>query len=168
MRIAPLTKNTRSVGLVMLLLAGSATAFGSAAGPAHEHGHAPHGPDALESPPPPGARWETDPTLEQGMNRIRAALAGALPAWRAGTFDRTQAHALATAVADNVAFMVANCKLAPAADAALHLLLADLQRGAAVLHEAPASPEGVPRMVAALRRYPQHFAHHGWEPLPGP
>lgn len=139
---------------------------GSAFAQAHDHGDAHETREEVPPAPPPGALWETDAALEQGMARVRDAVAAVLPAWHAGELSLAQAAALAGTVEENVAFLVANCKLEPAADAALHGLLAEFMQGASALERDPTSPEGMPRIVAALRAYPERFAHEGWAPLP--
>ncbi|HEY9150585.1 MAG TPA: hypothetical protein VIQ75_07250 [Gammaproteobacteria bacterium] len=110
-----------------------------------------------------GERWNTDAALREGMERVRASFAEVLPAYKRGELSPEAATDAAQAIEDHVAFMVENCKLEPAADAVLHVLVAELLQGAAGLRQAPASPEGLPRIHGVLRDYPRYFDHPGWE-----
>ncbi|MGE0081319.1 MAG: hypothetical protein AB7U81_08480 [Thiohalomonadaceae bacterium] len=155
--------------VVFAWLATAALACPGAAVAADHAGHS-HGPEdhpaglTLE----PGAGpWATDAALREGMGRIRDAVAQALTSSAEGRLTRETAGALARSIEDNVAYLVANCTLTPQADAALHVLLGQLQHGAHVLRTDPASPEGIASIHAALRDYPRHFSHPGWSALPG-
>ncbi|MCW9058366.1 MAG: hypothetical protein OQL11_05790 [Gammaproteobacteria bacterium] len=110
-----------------------------------------------------GERWATDAALREGMERVRASFAEVLPAYQRGEFSHEAATDTARAIDDHVAFLVENCKLEPAADAVLHVLVAELLQGTATLRKAPASPEGLPRIHGVLRDYPRYFDHTGWE-----
>ncbi len=97
------------------------------------------------------------------MGRIRDAVAAAGPAP-----SQEAAAALAQTVREQVSYLVANCKLKPRADAALHVLIADLLAGAESMVAAPSSGEGLERIGSVLRRYPEYFEHPGWQGLAGP
>src|SRR3546814_11665123 len=56
--------------------------------------------------------------------------------------SREQATALASEIEQSVNYLFANCRLEPAADAALHGLLAQLLQGAAALRRDPAADDG--------------------------
>lgn len=101
-------------------------------------------------------RWAPDPPLQQGMRRMRDALAG-LAHHEMGHLDETQVDNLATEVDEAAAFMFANCKLEPEPDVALHGVLARLMAGAEALHAAPADPTPVADMRAALEDYTKLF-----------
>jgi hypothetical protein len=100
----------------------------------HEHGDntsSDDGADALTTLQASGRRWAPDPPLQQGMARVGTAL---------DSFERTAAdeQAAATLGAETEAavdHIFANCKLAPAADADLHVVLAELLAGSAALAE---------------------------------
>jgi hypothetical protein len=104
-----------------------------------------------------GRKWPTDVPLRQGMENIRAALAGS-----------TDDAALARDVRAEVADMVQNCRLEPAADAQLHVVLVQFMAGAeamegAVEDETPQA--GRRRISNALNVYGRHFDHPGWSDL---
>jgi hypothetical protein len=135
----------------------------------HGHGHGPahdHGAAALTLND--GQRWETDAPLRLGMQRIRDAVALQLLAGKPPALPPTQAKVLADTVQENVTYLIQNCRLAPAADANLHLIINDLMTGAALLTTDGHSAEGLAKLRDALREYPRHFNHPNWDPLPAP
>ncbi len=115
-----------------------------------------------------GKRWETDLALRTGMQRIRDAVAPAVLAQAAGRLTLAEAERLAATVQENVSDLIANCKLAPKADAALHVIITDLLSGSAMLKAEPASPAGSSLLIQALRHYADTFAHPDWQPVTAP
>ncbi len=107
-----------------------------------------------------GQRWIADAPLTVGMARIRAAvqLASELP-----RLDQESAALLVQTVRNEVNFLIINCRLQPAADATLHVFIAQLLSAATSLRNDPASVDGLPRMQQVLLEYPQYFAHPGWQ-----
>lgn len=147
----------------LLLVAGPGHAAGAA-----DHGHEHHGHAAQDAGGlvlNDGERWATDAALREGMGRVRASFAEVLPAYKRGELSPEAAADAARDIDDHVAFLVENCRLDPAADAVLHVLLADLLQGTATLRKAPASPEGLPRIHGVLQDYPRYFDHPGWEEI---
>ena len=115
-----------------------------------------------------GARWQTDAALRTGMEAIRDALARAIPQVHAGRFDGAQYRALAESVEGQVAYIVQNCKLEPAADEVLHAVIADIGKGVDVIAGRAGGVEreqGVVHLVGALDAYASHFDHPGWKAL---
>ena len=72
-----------------------------------------------------------------------------------------QAVALATLVDQDIQFLVANCELEPAADAALHLIIAKLSAAAQAVKADPADRSRIPSMRDALRDYGRQFDDPG-------
>lgn len=130
----------------------------------HEHGE--HGEAALSLND--GQRWETDLPLRTGMQRIRDAVAPVVHAQAAGRLSASDADRLVATVQENVNYLIANCKLAPKADATLHVIITDLLSGSGMLKAEPASPAGSLLVVQALRRYADYFAHPDWQPVTVP
>ena len=83
----------------------------------------------------------------------------------AGTYSATQYAALAAGIEKQIGQIVANCRLPPAADAQLHLVIADLAAGAAAMKGADKPMSGAVKIFRALGAYPKFFAHEGWKPL---
>src|SRR4029079_9020202 len=114
-----------------------------------------------------GKKWATDAALRQYMGEIRALVEADVGAIHAGNASPAQYQALGAQVEKKVESIVAECKLPPAADAMLHLIVADLVAGADVMQgKAPgAVAEGAPRAVTAANAYGLYFDHAGWKPL---
>jgi hypothetical protein len=112
-------------------------------------------------------RWKTDPPLREGMGRIRTAV-DALQHYEHGHMGPEQALQLAAGIEKDVAFIVANCKLEPKADAMLHLVIADLGTGTDAM--AGKNPQlrpalGLVKVAQAVNQYGSHFDHPGFKPI---
>jgi len=74
---------------------------------------------------------------------------------------------LGTLVEARVATIVAECRLEPAADANLHLVVAELIAGADAMQgkirTTPAA--GAMQTVRAVNQYGRYFNHPGWKPV---
>lgn len=135
---------------------GAAVAAGS-----HDHGSA-----ATMLKLNNGAKWETDGALRSGMEAIRSEIAQALPAVHAKRYAAAQYEALGQAVEQQLAYIVQNCKLTPAADEVLHGVIAEIGKGVDVVAGRKAIDDrsrGVVHLVRALDDYGTYFAHPGWE-----
>lgn len=146
--------------LLVLVLAAPLAAAGDPPS-SHDH-HAPAGALQLDH----GRRWATTPPLRQGMNGIRKAVVGAVPAHAPRALTAVEARQLADAIRLQVDYLVANCVLAPEADAALHVLLGQMLEGAQALRRNPADEAALQRILAALENYPAYFDDKGWRRLP--
>jgi hypothetical protein len=115
-----------------------------------------------------GKKWATDESLRLGMSRVRDALATRLGGIRSGKLKPDEYAALATEVEAQVAFMVQNCKLDPAADENLHLIIAEMATGIDAIRGKPARTgprRGAMKVVKALGDYGRYFDHPGWTGL---
>jgi hypothetical protein len=125
------------------------------------HQHADHEPAELTLDH--GQRWRTDAPLREGMERIRTAVLEATGHTNAaGGLDASPGKRLADTIDDSIAFMVTHCRLAPEADANLHILIGRLAEAAALAREPAESNTALSRMQAAVAAYPQYFEHPGW------
>lgn len=137
------------------------TAPARAADPAHEHGA--HGAASLKLDK--GQKWKTDAPLRQGMASIKAAVQPHLHAIHGNTVKAATYPALAKRTDTQIAFMVKNCKLAPDADAQLHLIIAELGAAAEAMagrDKAQSPQQGALQLVHALETYGEFFHHPGW------
>ena len=75
---------------------------------------------------------------------------------------------MADSMQKHVTHLMHNCKLAPQADAALHVLITELMEDAALVAANPQSEAGRSKLANALRNYPKYFDHPNWRPLPAP
>lgn len=147
-----------------LILATMLALNGAPAGAADStHQHDAHGATALKLDN--GQKWKTDAPLRQGMARIKAALLPHLDAIHENKLKGPQYRALAKQTNAQIAFMVANCKLAPEADAQLHLIIAELGAAAEAMagdDKKQSRQEGAMRLHQALETYGSFFDHPGW------
>lgn len=125
------------------------------AAPASHDAHADHSPAPILAE---GQRWPTDEALRAAMTRIREAVERIDPQ----QLQTANANVLATAVEQDVAYMVSNCRLEPEPDAALHLLIGRMMNAAAALRKDPMSDAGMPQLMAVLHEYQATFDHPGW------
>lgn len=99
-----------------------------------------------------GSKWNTDAPLRQGMMAMHAAALATSPV------------ELADLVETQTAYIIANCRLPPDADANLHLVIERLIDGADQLRIGDGEP-GRAEVVTALNAYGAHFDHPGWQPI---
>jgi hypothetical protein len=135
--------------------------------PAAAQDHAHHSADAVDAAAAPAQRWKTDAPLREGMGRIRGAVEG-LQHYERGHMGPDQATELANGIARDVNFIVANCKLEPSADAALHPIIGALMKGALALKAKPADLAAIPPMRSALQDYARQFDDPGFAALAKP
>jgi hypothetical protein len=115
-----------------------------------------------------GRKWATDEPLRAGMGRIRGLVEPQLGAAHAGKLTPARYRELATKVETEVGGIVANCKLEPKADAALHMVIADIFAGTDTMagKDAQASPAlGLVKVAQAVNEYGSHFDHPGFKPI---
>lgn len=155
---------------LMGILVASALAGGTLAGvtvqaaepaqaQAHSHGEAAHTLKLND-----GKKWETDAPLRDGMAKIGAAVDSKLPALGKAQ-EAAQFDALAGEIDTQLASIVQNCKLEPAADEVLHVILAEMMEGNEALRAGSGESRmhGVERVVDTLKAYAEHFDHPGFE-----
>lgn len=135
------------------------------AGDAHRHdSHAAAHGLALND----GRKWPTDHALRDAMTVIRNDIDASLHDIHRNRLSNARYGALAATVDTRVAYIVANCKLAPEADAQLHLVIADLLDGAAAMagkRKGVRRQQGAAKVVSALQNYGSFFDHPGWQPI---
>jgi hypothetical protein len=111
-----------------------------------------------------GRKWGTDAALRAGMAAIQRAFEADHPAIHSGAETDAQYAALAGRIDTQVQSIVANCRLPPAADANLHLVIADLLQGVAIMRGQQAARtrhDGAALVHAALQAYAKHFDDPG-------
>lgn len=145
----------------MLLAAGLAL---GATGPALATGGHSHDAGAMTLQLDHGKKWATDAPLRQGMSGIRAALVPALEPIHKNTLSAVRYGELAAAIEAQIDQVVKNCKLPDAADAQLHIVLAQILEGVEGMKGADRQV-GAVKVVKALDVYGEHFDDAGWKPL---
>jgi hypothetical protein len=156
---------TRRALLTAALVTAFALGTGGATLAADPHQHAAGEPSKLVLDH--GKKWATDEPLRKNMGEIRAALAARQADIHKGTLAPEDYKALGTLVEARVATIVAECKLEPAADANLHLIVAELIAGAdAMQGKSKTTPAaGAVQAIRAANRYGTYFDHPGWKRL---
>lgn len=148
--------------LGLALMTTAPFAFAQDGNEAHAHGHDAH--VAAEAAPAPENRWAVDAPLQAGMGKIRTAVES-LAHHEMGHLDKKQVVTLAAEVDAQVQYLIANCKLDPKADAALHGIIGALLAGSASLKDKPDDAAPVATLRAALADYPKFFDDPTWQPL---
>lgn len=146
-----------TIAAMPLLLSALAVPFAHA-----QEGHEHHAPAAAVSQEIPAQRYATDAPLRKGMAQIRTAV-DALGHYERGHMGAEQAAGFASDIQAQVAYLVANCKLEPEADAALHGIIAKLGAGAQALKTDPANLAAIPPMREALADYQRTFDDPAFE-----
>ena len=120
-------------------------------------------PAASTRAPLPAERYATDAPLREGMTRVRSAL-DELRHYEMGHMPENMALERVATIEEAARYMFANCKLPPAADAALHGMLGPLLAGAAALEKDPKDMAAVAAMRKAVANYPRYFDDPQWQP----
>lgn len=128
--------------------------------PQHAHDHAQHAPDAAATPAP-AQRWATDAPLRKGMADIRGAVQ-ALGHYEMGHMGPEQALQQVATIEQSIGYLIANCKLDPQADAALHGIIGQLGQGIAALKADPQDLAAIATLRSALQEYPRLFDDPDW------
>ena len=126
----------------------------------HDHGH--EGGEAAAAGhvvATPAQRWTTDAPLRAGMRDIRNVVE-ALGHYEHGHIGEDQAVLLARQVQGHIGGIVANCRLEPEADAALHVVLASRAQGANAGRQRESAAR-CPRRVAPCREPLDASGHCG-------
>ncbi|PKO88026.1 MAG: hypothetical protein CVU16_14735 [Betaproteobacteria bacterium HGW-Betaproteobacteria-10] len=146
-----------------MTIVGPALAATDQASHSHEHSNA-----APTQQLNAGQKWETDAALRQSMSNIRQAMTAALQQIHENRLPTKDYDRLAKKVESEVGNIVANCKLAPAADAQLHLIVADLLEGAEQMagkNKAVKRQHGAVGIIGALEKYATYFDDAGFKPI---
>lgn len=155
-----MNRNTRFavyLGMIPVLLS---VLSGPAAAAEHDHGH--HGHDQAKLTLNDGKKWATDEPLREGMARIAAAMETHMKGTHAVKTGDIKHVALAQDINTQVNHIFQNCRLDKQADAVLHLILADIMEGSAVIEgKKPKTKreDGIMTVVHALENYGKHFEH---------
>lgn len=127
----------------------------SAVAASHEHQPAAAAAEA------PARRYATDLVLREEMRGIRAAVEG-LDHYAHGHIEPALAVQLAGQVEERVRTIIANCKLPPDADAALHVVIVPLMQNAGALKKNPQDLAAIQPMRDALAQYARQFDDPGF------
>lgn len=153
--------------VLLLALALSSPLAALAAADAHEHGKSASHQLELNA----GKKWDTDGALRQAMSTIHKSVAQTLPAAHSGKATAADYNAFGKDVTAQVTYIVENCKLEPAADEQLHIIVADLMSGVEAAEGKQGEKKrasGVVGVAEAANAYGKHFDHAGWKAIKMP
>lgn len=135
-----------------------------AAGDAHDHGPASQAAMELNQ----GQKWGTDAALRRGMGAIHDIVMPALDKAHAGRMSPANYDDMSNRIMTQFTYVVENCKLPPAADAQLHILLGNVVQGLEAAQGKAVGQEresGLVQIAQALNDYGQFFDHPGWKSI---
>lgn len=115
-----------------------------------------------------GKKWRTDDALRHAMTNIRISVTNTLTAIHSGNLKSTQYDVLTKSIENEIAFIVAHCKLDPKADENLHIILGDFANGVGIIIAKSGNQEkelGVINMAETLNTYGKYFDHPGWRTI---
>lgn len=147
---------TLLLSLALLLGVPASSAF------AQQHAHAA---PATTSGAIPAQRYVTDATLRQQMREIHGEVL-ALGRYGPTRLTPELASRSADRITGHVNTIIANCKLPPDADAALHVIIGQLLQDASLLKKDAGGPDAVPGMRHALEQYARQFDDPGFPDSP--
>lgn len=153
--------NTRCLILALATAFSTAAALPALAAERHHHGHGAHAEAPQKLTLNNGRKWKTDAPLRKGMEEIRDALHQA----HEGHADPAKLVQLGNTLEGRIAYIVRNCKLEPAADANLHVIIGELNAAADAFRGASAADaeEAMERAARATTAYSRYFDHPGYD-----
>lgn len=111
-----------------------------------------------------GKKWASDAPLRDGMTKILAIVQQSQKSLRDKTAKPDVAQAAAHQIQAEVQKIFQNCKLTPKADAALHVILADIIGKVEKLKgQNPQPQETFAQIGKDLDLYGQYFDHPQWD-----
>ncbi len=114
-----------------------------------------------------GQKWATDAPLRKSMTSIRELVAPQIDAAHAGKMDAAKYKALAGRTEEQIGVIVKECKLEPAADEVLHVVIARMGESLDVMSGKTAGKqdEALVQLARAVNDYGTHFDHPGFKPI---
>lgn len=159
--------NARTLILALATAFSTAVALPALAAEQHHHGHGAQAEAPQKLTLNNGRKWKTDAPLRKGMEEIRNALEKAHGHGHHGEANPAKYVELGNKMESQIASIVMNCKLEPAADANLHVIIGELNAAADAFKGANAAEaeEAMQRAATATRAYAKHFDHPGFRAL---
>jgi hypothetical protein len=155
---------TRTLILALATAFSTAVALPALAAEQHEHGHGAHAEAPQKLTLNNGRKWKTDAPLRKGMEEIRTALEQVHGHGHHGEASPAKYVELGKKMESQIASIVMNCKLEPAADANLHVIIGELNAAADAFKGANAADaeEAMQRATRAVGAYGRYFDHPGF------
>ena len=143
----------------LVLAVASLVSISALAADPHDH----HGADAQKLELNDGKKGETDAPLRKGMTAIKSSIETKVKHIHSGKMTAAEFAALGKEIDKELQGIFAACKLPPAADQNLHVVLVQVMNGTRTLQDPKAKHlSGVVEIIGALDAYGKHFDHPGW------
>jgi hypothetical protein len=154
---------TRTLIVALAAALSTAVTLPALAAESHHHGHGAHAEAPEKLTLNNGRKWNTDAPLREGMEKIRNALEQVHGHGHHGEASPAKYVELGKKMESQIASIVMNCKLEPAADANLHVIIGELNAAADAFKGAsPAdAEEAMRRATRAVGDYDRYFDHPG-------
>jgi hypothetical protein len=155
---------TRTLILALAAAFSTAVTLPALAAESHHSGHGAHAQASQKLTLNNGSKWKTDAPLRNGMSEIRDALERTHGHGHDSPVGPAQLAELGKKMESEIAAIVMNCKLEPAADANLHVIIGELNAAADAFRGAsPAdADEAMSRARRAVGDYDRYFDHPGF------
>ncbi|CAN5492256.1 hypothetical protein BH10BDE1_BH10BDE1_23280 [soil metagenome] len=115
-----------------------------------------------------GKKWDTDKPLRDGMKRIQGLMEADIRSIHESKLTDAAYSVLSQKVTLELNQIFKNCKLKPEADAALHVILAQIIAGTTQMKsekQGSGKRAGAVKVIGALDQYAKFFDHPGWKPV---
>lgn len=115
-----------------------------------------------------GKKWATDAPLRKSMTRIRELVAPQIDAAHAGKMDDAKYKTLAGQTEQQIGVIVKECKLEPAADEQLHVLIGRMGESMDIMSGKTAGKkdDALVQLARTVNDYGTHFDHPGFKSIP--
>lgn len=115
-----------------------------------------------------GKKWRTDAPLRAGMAGMRAVAIDTISRAHEGKATDAGFDASAQKVNKELGNIVQKCRLAPAADAQLHVVIGKIMAANEAMEgkvKGKARADGAVALAEALNLYGEHFEDPAWQPI---
>ncbi|ODS51056.1 MAG: hypothetical protein ABS42_00445 [Bdellovibrio sp. SCN 50-8] len=115
-----------------------------------------------------GKKWDTDAPLRQGMEKIKNLINADLQQIHNRKAVESTYKRISEGVDSQIQYLFQNCKLAPEADAQLHVVLSKIISGSKRMKDGKNLDErraGAIEVLGALDSYNKYFDHPGWKSI---
>ncbi len=133
-----------------------------------QHSHEAHAHDTTKLQLNHGKKWRTDAPLRKGIAGMRATTVDAIDRIHQGKATDASLDAAAKAINGHLANIVQECKLAPAADAQLHIVIGKIMAANEALEgkaKGQARADGAVALARALNQYGEYFDDPAFKPI---
>ena len=143
------------LALVSLLFAGMSNAL------AEEHTHH-HEEAGVSLTLDQGKKWPVDDSLHTGMAGIKKLMSAAIGDIHHHKYSAEKYSTLAAELQGQLDFIFKHCKLPPAADGQLHILLSGMIQGVEQMKGQAQQRQGAIKVMQGLKLYPVYFNDVNW------